>query len=69
VDSGSGILVAPRDSVALAKALGDALSRTWDETEISERFRRGWDQVASETRQICVECIRSDKKSGKLPAR
>jgi teichuronic acid biosynthesis glycosyltransferase TuaC len=69
VDSGSGILVAPRDSATLAKALSDALSRTWDETGISERFRRGWDQVADETRQICEECIRFDKKSGKLAAR
>jgi teichuronic acid biosynthesis glycosyltransferase TuaC len=57
VNSESGILVAPRDSEALAEALNKALSRRWDEPEISHRFQRGWDQVAEETRQICMECL------------
>jgi teichuronic acid biosynthesis glycosyltransferase TuaC len=57
VDSESGILVAPRDSEALAEALSQALSRPWDEPRISQRSERGWDQVAEETRQICMECL------------
>ena len=57
VDSESGILVAPQDSEALADALHQALSRRWDEPGISQRSQRGWDQVAEETRQICMECL------------
>ena len=57
VDSESGILVAPRDSEALAEALSAALSRRWDEPLISQRSQRGWDQVAEETYQICMDCL------------
>jgi glycosyltransferase involved in cell wall biosynthesis len=57
VDSESGILVAPQDSEALAEALSEALSRPWDEPRISQRSQRSWDQVAEETRQICMECL------------
>jgi glycosyltransferase involved in cell wall biosynthesis len=57
VDSESGILVAPQDSEALADAFHRALSRRWDEPAISQRAQRGWDQVAEETRQICMECL------------
>jgi teichuronic acid biosynthesis glycosyltransferase TuaC len=55
VDSESGILVAPGDSEALAAALHEALSRPWNERRISERSQRGWDQVAEETFQICMD--------------
>ena len=58
VDSESGILVAPRDSDALAEALDAALSRRWDESLIPQRSQRGWDQVAEETYQICMDCLR-----------
>ena len=57
VNSESGILVAPRDSEALAEAISAALSRSWDEPGISRSSRRGWDQVAEETFQICRECL------------
>jgi len=57
VNSESGILVAPQDSEALAEALGEALSRRWDEAAISQHAQRGWDQVADETCQICMECL------------
>jgi glycosyltransferase involved in cell wall biosynthesis len=57
VNSESGILVAPQDSEALAGALGEALLRRWDEPGISQRSQRGWDQVAEETFEICMECL------------
>jgi teichuronic acid biosynthesis glycosyltransferase TuaC len=57
VNSESGILVAPQDSQALAEALSNALSRRWDDAGISRRSQRGWDQVAEETRQVCMECL------------
>jgi teichuronic acid biosynthesis glycosyltransferase TuaC len=67
VDNDSGILIEPRDPSALADALNDALSRRWDETGISQRSRRGWDQVAKETFEICTECLRtgSTRASGR----
>ena len=57
VNSESGILVAPQDSEALADALKQALSRRWDEARISQHSQRGWDEVAEETRQICMQCL------------
>jgi teichuronic acid biosynthesis glycosyltransferase TuaC len=66
VDSDSGILIPPRDTPALAKALEDALSRTWDETAIAGRSQRGWGQVARDTWQICLECV---ENLAKTPAR
>jgi glycosyltransferase involved in cell wall biosynthesis len=59
VDNDSGFLIEPRDPSALADALNDALSRPWDESGISQRSRRGWDQVAKETFEICTECLRT----------
>jgi glycosyltransferase involved in cell wall biosynthesis len=65
VNSESGILVPPQDSKALAEALSEALSRRWDEAEISQRRQRGWDQVAEETSHICMECLGShNRKNG-----
>ena len=57
VDDAAGILIPPRDSEALARALDQALAAKWDERGISQRFRRGWEQAAKETYQICLECI------------
>jgi teichuronic acid biosynthesis glycosyltransferase TuaC len=65
VDYDSGILIEPRDPAALADALACALSRQWDEAAISQRSRRGWDQVARETFEICTECLRAgDRREG-----
>jgi glycosyltransferase involved in cell wall biosynthesis len=43
-----GYLVPPRDSAALARALGSALDRTWDSTAISAQYSRSWNTVADE---------------------
>lgn len=57
VDKQNGILVPPRDSESLAKGLDEALARRWDEPAISRIFQRGWDQVATETYQLCREAL------------
>ena len=53
VNDESGILIAPRDSRALAAAIEKAMDRRWDEHSISEQFRRGWDEAADELLGIC----------------
>jgi teichuronic acid biosynthesis glycosyltransferase TuaC len=53
VNEKSGILVAPRDSPALANAIETAMERNWDERSISEQFHRGWDEAADEMLSIC----------------
>jgi glycosyltransferase involved in cell wall biosynthesis len=44
----SGCLVPPRDSVALAQAIGSVLDKSWDSDEISARQSRSWNAVAAE---------------------
>jgi len=53
VDSDCAILFPPGDYRRLVVALDQALSHQWDETAISQKFHRGWQQVAEETYQIC----------------
>lgn len=52
VDSSCGVLVTPKDSAELARALAAALERQWEMT-LFTRFRRGWGQVADETLEAC----------------
>ena len=47
-----GILVPPRDSTALAQALGEVLEKEWDAAKISAHGSRSWDTVAAETLQL-----------------
>jgi len=42
-------------TLALAAGLGNALDRAWDETALSARFSRGWDDVARDTLSACRE--------------
>jgi teichuronic acid biosynthesis glycosyltransferase TuaC len=53
VNEECGILVAPRDTQALACAIERAMTRDWNERLISEQFRRTWDEAASEVLNVC----------------
>ena len=55
VSDGTGILIPPRDSGALASALDKALSESWDEAKIAGGWARGWGQVAGETLDFCEQ--------------
>jgi len=57
VNANNGILVPPRESGALAEALRSALARRWDEAGIAKAVARGWDQVADDTYQLCLDAL------------
>ena len=52
------ILVPPQDAVALAEGIRSALNRSWNPVDIAHRTRRGWEDVARETFDICAAAIR-----------
>ncbi|HET9099918.1 MAG TPA: glycosyltransferase [Acidobacteriaceae bacterium] len=52
-----GSMVRPRDSGALAEALGSVLDRTWDAEAISRHWSRGWEAVASELLDIFESAV------------
>jgi glycosyltransferase involved in cell wall biosynthesis len=54
VDPAHGLLVPPRQPQALAAALREALERDWSAFGAAP-FRRGWDEVARETLELCRE--------------
>lgn len=56
-DPSCAVLVAPRDSAALARGILEALSREWDEAGLARRHSRGWDDVALETLNACSETL------------
>jgi teichuronic acid biosynthesis glycosyltransferase TuaC len=58
VDKHNGLLTPVGDAVLLAEALRSALSRGWDETVLSARFGRSWDEVAAETLAVCEAALR-----------
>src|ERR1700674_3846834 len=62
VNEKSGILVAPRDSPALANAIESAMERNWDERSISEQFHRGWDEAADEMLSICELAMQQQRE-------
>ena len=68
VNEESGILIAPRDSRALARAIDKAMDRRWDEHSISEQFRRGWDEAADELLSICELALQQRREKRHLPA-
>jgi teichuronic acid biosynthesis glycosyltransferase TuaC len=65
----SGILIAPRDSRALANAIEKTMDRHWDEQSISEQFRRGWDEAADELLGICELALQQGREERRLPAK
>jgi glycosyltransferase involved in cell wall biosynthesis len=69
VSEKSGILVAPRDSRALARAIDTAMERNWDERSISEQFHRGWDEAAGEMLGICELAVQQRREKWHLPAK
>jgi len=69
VNEKSGILVAPRDSRALAGAIDTAMERNWDERSISEQFHRGWDEAAGEMLGICELAVQQRREKWHLPAK
>jgi len=69
VNEESGILIAPRDSRALANAIEKAMDRRWDEQSISEQFRRGWDEAADELLGICELALQQGREERRLPAK
>jgi teichuronic acid biosynthesis glycosyltransferase TuaC len=69
VNEESGILIAPRDSHALAAAIEKAMDRRWDEQSISEQFRRGWDEAADELLRICELALEQPGEKRHLAAK
>jgi glycosyltransferase involved in cell wall biosynthesis len=69
VNEQSGILIAPRDSRALAGAIEKAMDRCWDEHSISEQFRRSWDEAAEEVLRICELALQQRREKRHLPAK
>jgi len=65
----SGILIAPRDSRALAQAIETAMGRNWDERFIADEFHRGWDEAADELLRICELAVQQRGEKCQLLAK
>jgi glycosyltransferase involved in cell wall biosynthesis len=71
MDERSGRLVAPKDSIALATALDEVLSQSWDASEIAGRHSRNWSDVSADVENILVatlERARSGRTGSELTA-
>lgn len=71
MDDTSGRLVAPRDVPALAKALDEVLSQTWDPVALSHRHSRSWSDAAEDLMEIITEVLDQSAagKDSALPPR
>jgi glycosyltransferase involved in cell wall biosynthesis len=57
VDGSNGILTPAHDAAQLSSALQEALSKSWDEVELSRKFQRSWKDVARETMSVCESAL------------
>jgi glycosyltransferase involved in cell wall biosynthesis len=57
VNPQSGILVPPHDPAGLRQALEEALGKQWDTAAIAVASRRGWDEVADKTYEVCRRAL------------
>jgi glycosyltransferase involved in cell wall biosynthesis len=64
LNSRCGILVPPGDSRQLARGLSRALDYPWNRQEIAKCSQRSWDEVASETYQVCCSVVRNPMAVG-----
>jgi glycosyltransferase involved in cell wall biosynthesis len=62
VSKETGILIAPRETKALASALEAALSANWDADDIARRWSRGWQDVARDTLDFCSAIAASARR-------
>jgi teichuronic acid biosynthesis glycosyltransferase TuaC len=68
LDSQSGILVKPKAPAALAQALHDALSRTWDEAGIASRLNRTWRDMVEEIHHHALNAIIAHQSTAETAA-
>ena len=52
-----GQLVAPRDAVALSRAIASVLDRTWNADKLSTQWGRGWEACAEDLSNTCERLI------------
>ena len=64
LNSRCGILVPPKDAQLLAQGLSQALDHPWNQEEIANSSRRGWDDVARETYDACCSVVRTPELAG-----
>jgi teichuronic acid biosynthesis glycosyltransferase TuaC len=65
LNSRCGILVPPKDAQQLARGLDRALDCPWNREEIAGSSQRSWEDVASETYQVCCSVVRDSRFSGR----
>lgn len=61
IDADCGVLIPPRDAVALTAGLRRGLDTDWDEIRLARRFSRTWGEVAADTLQACREAVASHR--------
>ncbi len=58
----NGILIPPKDAAALQSALESALRWPWNHASIAAAMRRSWDDVATETLQVCAPLAAGNRR-------